>query len=99
MKFKVKKTDGRHAGGGNWKYFVEINCNNTQQKRLFCEWREWCWSQWGPSKELNFYSSTDLFDGVACSNANWCWLADQWRSRLYFRTESEASMFTLKWYD
>lgn len=99
MKFKVKKTDKRHAGHLQWMYFIESTMHNKLIRQHFFQWREWCWDQWGPSKELNRYDHDDLFDGVACSNPKWCWLTDGWRSRIYFRSESEASMFSLRWYD
>lgn len=101
VKFKLTKLDRRHTGYLLWQYYVErvYTVPYREAKRLFFDWREWCWEQWGPSKELNNFEYNDLFDGMHSSNPHWCWLNDSnHRCRIYLRTEQEASMFTLKWY-
>lgn len=101
MKFKLIKLDRRHAGNALWMYYVERPYTVPYQDamKLFYDWREWCWNQWGPSKELYNFPHDDLFDGRHCSNPHWCWLTDNnKRPRIYLRTDEEASMFTLKWY-
>lgn len=98
---KIKKLDGRHTGVLYWKYYVEIpySYGDVQARKVkFNEMREWCWSNWGPSKELNEYDHHDLFDGQHSSNSQWCWLNnDHGRRRIYLRTEKEAEVFTLRW--
>lgn len=110
MKSRIRlvKLDKRYAGYPTWAYFVEkpytvtynysapVNVNNP--KELFLQWRTWCWETWGPSKELQEYDYHDLFDGLNCSNAHWCWLHDVHRPpRLYFKTDADASAFALQW--
>lgn len=97
---KLVKLDGRHAGYGVWKYYIERPATfpSSNSKQIFFQWRSWCWEQWGPSKELNEYDIKDLFDGVHCSNEHWCWMNDEHgRSRIYFKNDESASMFTLQW--
>ena len=70
----------------------------TSRKVKFNEMREWCWENWGPSKEMMEFDHTDLFDGVHSSNSHWCWLNDaHGRRRIYLRTDHEAELFTLRW--
>jgi hypothetical protein len=100
MKLKITKLDRRHAGFVYWKYYVERPRGVTavDSKRLFLSWREWCWTTWGPSKEMNMFDHTDLFDNEYCSNDHWSWLNDEYgRSRIYFRTEQEVEVFVLRW--
>lgn len=98
---KLTKLDGRHAGVLHWKYYVEIafSYGDVQARKVkFNEIREWCWITWGSSKELTDYDHYDLFDGLHCSNAYWCWMNDEHgRRRIYLRTDREAEIFTLRW--
>lgn len=93
---KLKKLDGRHAGYGVWKYYVQ-QPHGRAGKNRFIEWREWCWSQFGPSKELWEYSVDDL-DVSESSSQKWCWVNDRggW-ARIYLKTDEAASAFTLQW--
>lgn len=97
---KLKKLDRRNTGYLHWKYYAECESSESRAKImvLFYDWRAWCWEQWGASKELHGYSYYDLFDGIHSSNPHWCWLSDGYKPRIYLRGDSEASMFTLKWY-
>jgi hypothetical protein len=97
----VTKLDGRHTGVANWKYYTEINYRSMkleERKKLFHDWREWCWNNWGPSKELTDYDHYDLYDNVCSSNAHWCWLNDEHgRRRIYLRSDQDLEAFTLRW--
>ena len=98
-KLFLKTLDKRNKGFKNWKYYVLIHSSyNRPEKVLFCNMREWCWTNWGPSKELNSYDSNDLFDGVNCSNPRWCWQNDQFTTRIYLKGDAESIAFTLKWF-
>lgn len=97
---KLIKLDKRYAGYPTWKYYVErpYTFPVDHAKHLFYEWREWCWREWGPSKELQEYDNRDLFDGLRSSNPHWCWLVDRHRiPRIYLRTDEDASAFSLRW--
>lgn len=98
MKLKLKELDKRNNGYDTWKYYVEVGFNNKRGRSDFCDVREWCWTNWGPSKELDAYDHYDLFDGVSCSNPQWCWQHDQYRTRIYLRGDAESIAFTLKWF-
>lgn len=101
IKLKLYKLDKRNNGYNTWKYYVEDKAtrSNPESIMLFCRMREWCWTKWGASKELNeYFSNKDLFHGVNCSNSRWCWKSDEYRKRIYLRDEDEAVAFTLKWF-
>lgn len=85
---KVKKTDRRTSGHEDFKRFVEFS-NDEQEKFINC--RNWCWDQWGPSCELEFWET------IKNKNPAWCWLVDNWRIRIYLATEKEAQWFYLRW--
>lgn len=100
MNFRVIKLDRRHTGYTQWQFFIErtYSMRPLEASKMFYLWREWCWEQWGASKELNNYNDDDLFNKDYSSNPHWCWLNDGTRSpRIYLRTDTEASMFTLRW--
>ena len=86
-------------------YYYYLSQNKNLIKLLdknygvdLCNVREWCWTHWGPSKELDAYHQHDLFDGVSCSNPRWCWQHDEYRTRIYLRDEPETIAFALKWF-
>lgn len=85
---KIKKLDGRMNGHGEFTRCVDFTREENQK---FVKVRNWCWEQWGPSCELDFwYHQLDR-------NPAWCWMVDNWRIRLYFATEKEAQWFYLRW--
>ena len=97
---KLVKLDGRHRGYRDWRWYVEAPRTRPIEgsKRMFFEWRNWCWLEWGPSKELLEYNHYDLFDGVYASNNHWCWRNDETsRARIYFKADEDASAFALRW--
>lgn len=75
-------------GYGYFSRFMEFHKDQISD---FCEVRNWCWEQWGPSRELEFWKP------VGNSNPAWCWLTDEWRIRIYFASEKEAQWAVLKW--
>jgi|TARA_R110000868_G_scaffold45722_1_gene151500 hypothetical protein len=98
MKLKLTKLDKRNTGYGTWKFYVELKLLDKNYGVDLCNVREWCWTHWGPSKELDAYHQHDLFDGVSCSNPRWCWQHDEYRTRIYLRDEPETIAFALKWF-
>jgi hypothetical protein len=98
MKLKLTKLDKRNTGYGTWKFYVELKLLDKNYGIDLCNVREWCWTHWGPSKELDAYHQHDLFDGVSCSNPRWCWQHDEYRTRIYLRDEPETIAFALKWF-
>jgi hypothetical protein len=87
-RLKLKKLDARMSGHGSFTHFMEYKFNDSAK---FINCRNWCWQQWGPSCELEFW-----FKNKDTANQHWCWMMDQWRVRVYFKTEAEAQWFGLK---
>lgn len=94
-KLKLIKLDSRYSGFPIWQFMAQSN--NTQNRLDFHKGRVWCWEQWGPSKELFYFGHTDKYDNIDCSNNKWCWSTVDRFARIYLRTETEASMFSLSW--
>ena len=80
------KLDRRMNGYGDFKYSVRFAFS---EKDRFCEVREWCWEQWGASREF------DIWD--AGKNPAWCWTMDSYRIQIYFAGDGEYQWFLLKW--
>lgn len=109
MKNKIfKKLDKRNNGFGHWKYYVDRPKSNYGQfltlftsRNIFFQWREWCWTQWGPSKELDDWLEDlrhpQLADQYASHNKHWCFVHNQYSTRIYLRDDKELSTFLLKW--
>lgn len=97
MKFETKILDMRFTGYPHWKYYVSVSRIVSADERvdMFVLWREWCWTTWGASKELDFYYYT-LGDGP-CHNAHWCWSSEYERRRIYLATDVDLMEFTLRW--
>ena len=86
---KAKKLDKRHKGHGLFKYAVIFDYKETEK---FCEIRNWCWSQWGPSSELDLYKSCSF------NSEGWAWITDEWRKNIYLKSDKEYQWFILKWH-
>lgn len=86
---KINKLDSRYNGYDLFKYGIDFKSSELHK---FCEIREWCWQQFGPSCEL------DIFRQNPNSRyQDWAWLRDSTRTRLYFMSEKELQWFLLKW--
>ena len=85
---RLTKLDSRWKGSGQFKYCVEYTYKDFQE---FCSHRQWCWENWGASVEIEFYGRAKPV------NIKWCWVCDNYRVRLYFVSDKEASHFTLRW--
>lgn len=84
---KIKKLDGRYAGGNQFDYCVDFI--HYKDGELFCDVRAWCWETWGPGRELKFVRSSN--------DTRWSWLTDGYRTRIYLLGEEEYTWFTLRW--
>lgn len=83
------KMDRRMTGHQYFEFYVEFN---TRDRLEFDEIRRWCYATFNPSSEYDIwylYPSED--------RANWCWLSDELRCRLLFKTSKEYNWFLLKW--
>jgi hypothetical protein len=93
---QVTELDGRHTGRNKFKYYIEpqINRYKFRDEWLsdFLAWRAWCWEVWGPGCELRF--ATDRRNNL---NPLWGWQTEFTNQRLYLRSDSEMTMFLLKW--
>ena len=87
---KIIKLTKQYSGHQYFKYCVNYTYKDFQQ---FIDQREWCWTTWGPSVELEFYRRTKN------ANVHWAWITDAHRVRLYLGTEQDASHFVLRWSD
>jgi hypothetical protein len=85
---KKSKLDRRHLGYGDFKYAINFR---TIELNKFCSIRNWCWSQWGPSAEVEYLIKLNG------ENPGWSWVSDQWRMRIYFATDKEYQWYLLKW--
>lgn len=97
MKHKIKHTDGRFKGHRKFKYFVDFHRFDKEQN--FFTIREWCWTTFGPSKEieeiLRDHSKQEFTNNS--HNKEWCWHYDAYSMRIYFASDKTANWFTLKW--
>ncbi len=84
---KLKKLDRRMNGHGDFKY--KITYRKGSERLKFIEVRNWCWSQWGPSSEYEFWDEQ--------VNQSWAWIVDEWETKILLATDKEAQWFTLKW--
>lgn len=97
---KLTTLDRRHNGFLYWKYYAELKrsyISSVDRANIFHQWREWCWQEWGASKELLEFNSNDLFDGKLSSNSHWCWLNKDDTRRIYLKDDIRASTFMFRW--
>lgn len=91
--FTVNRLDRRHKAYNQFTHYIApIWASQLADKLRYFEWRNWCWTTWGPSMERE---SAIEFN----SKARWCWYTDDKQRRLYFATEKELNWFVLKWGD
>ena len=100
MKIEVRKTDKRHLANDRFKYYVDISTADWAERKLimekFFELRQWCWENWGPSREVTAYSDIEGC-WLADQNHAWSWVNDEHRARLYLCGKEEATYFALRW--
>jgi hypothetical protein len=86
---RYREIDRRHHGYGFFKYAVDFSYLELIK---YCEMREWCWSQWGASSELDIWEKTQTR-----LSTNWCWLKEKGIVRIYLFSDKEYQWFLLKW--
>lgn len=100
---EIKKLDRRYKGHEHFQYYVKVSeatlpWNLTGMHTMYHTMREWCWSTWGASKELNeWIFDLDQTYIPACQNEFWCWQNDEYFRRIYLRTDKEMMLFKLRW--
>ena len=89
---KLEKLDRRH-NGSTWFTHRAYVSGTADRVKKFLEIREWAWTTFGPSCELNLYP--------ASAKANWAWRVDDessFRKEYYiYLTEEARTHFALKW--
>ena len=104
MKLTIKKTDKRHSGNHEWQYLVVVErglvtrLGNTALVHKATDLnsiREWCWTTYGPSCELELW--LNIPDNTPSKNTHWCWHTNFNNFKIYLRTEKEANWFKMKW--
>lgn len=105
-KFTVQKLNKRYNGSEWFQYRLKILPHTggyqiySERAKNFFEMRNYCWSIWGPSSELEMYG----FDKDKTLTSNkWAWRyinygtrAGAMESFIYIRNEQELSLLTLK---
>ena len=104
MKLTIKKTDKRHSGNHEWQYLVVVerglvtrfgNTALVQKATDLNSIREWCWTTYGPSCELELW--LNIPDNTPSKNTHWCWHTNYSNFKIYLRTDKEANWFKMKW--
>jgi hypothetical protein len=91
MTYKVKKITRQYNGYEHFKYLIQPKSfDRIANQQQISEWREWCWTTWGPSREL-LWAITGI-PGVA-----WAWDTDHDNKRIYLKSDAELTLFQLKW--
>lgn len=90
----VKKIDKRFAGYYHFKYYTNLNQSGEVN---FHNVRAWCWNTWGPSKSYSDWENHERHPSPhdVCQNSNWCWIDDQYRTRILFKEKEDAALFKL----
>lgn len=100
MSIKVTQLDARFAGYGQFKYVVESISNYktgvplgymANVKNAF-EWREWCWSTFGPSLERDWV----VRDSFRDYEYKWCWHTQTRDCKIYLKGDNELAWFKLR---
>jgi len=82
---RLFKLDKRYTGHEEFKWCVD--CMSTQS---MINIRNWCWETFGPSDEVD--------NGTACTPGRvWAWQHTQHVTRIFLKSDAEATLFNLKW--
>jgi len=100
MRFVINKLDRRHAGYRQFTHYINpIFAITLSEKLKFFEWRNWCWTTFGPGYErdivLKLVSEQLVSEQFEISR--WAWHTNEGARRLYFASEKELSQFCLFW--
>jgi hypothetical protein len=105
MKIIIKKTDKRHTGHPDFKFFITpieySPYRNRARQTMFFEIREWAWATWGASKEVEEWAADKIWTSPPnipkCQNEHWCWVNDNKNYRIYLAGDAELVLFKLRW--
>lgn len=105
MNFHIIKLDKRHTGHSNFKYAIGSGKGRFLKQHNFCEIREWCWTTYGPSKEIDEWLE-DLkyhqpwqqtyYGPITHHNEFWAWQKESYQRRIFLRTDKELAYFKLR---
>jgi len=88
--YKVTKMDKRHTASHKFKYYITPRGTSVEwNRKLLAAFREWAWTNWGPSTERD-WASLEF-------SPTWAWDTEYNHLRIYLRGDKELSMFHLKW--
>lgn len=91
MNYKVKRLTRQYNGFTHFKYLIQPTAPNVViTRQQLVEWREWCWTMWGPSREL-------LWAITGAPDAVWSWDTEHGHRRIYLKSDAELVLFQLKW--
>ena len=94
-KYTIARLDRRHKG---YRYFshyaMPVWSSQLSDKLEFFEWRNWCWTTWGPGYERDTIIE---FGAGPYHSCKWAWHTNDGAKRLYFATEKELNWFVLTW--
>lgn len=96
-KYSIKELDGRYKGARVFKWVLDFNSvwQDHNRRPNFQTIRNWCWETFGPGSELETHLSLNRPD-IDMSD-RWCWKTDHDDLRIYFKSDNELSIYTLKW--
>ena len=85
-----RKMDKRMTGHQNFDYYASF-FKTTREGQKFCDIRDWCYETWGTSSEYEFWVNRST------PNNFWCWANDEFKIKIYFKTDREYGLFLLRW--
>lgn len=104
--YKVTKLNRKYTGYEHFQYIVTVERPKNNRfldfqeiKQEWFELREWCWTTWGPSKEIEDWLKATMIDPTThvSQNTHWCWQNDKYATRIYLTSDKELNWFTLRW--
>ena len=88
--YVVKRLTRQYNGYDSYKYVIQpVRCSETVARDLLSHWRAWCWTTWGPGREL-------LWSITTTPGAVWAWDSDHGNKRIYLKSDAELVLFELK---
>ena len=104
----VEKLDNRHKGVDFFSHRVRVAGPRAIIIPCFNSIREWCWSTWNPSFELDSILSLAHLTGTTGGTFtkllpyvpdHWAWMIsrDGFDYYIYLRSPEDLTMFELKW--